>query len=114
MATWDDAEKYNNKMLHNNKARDKLTDNQKQQRKKAKKLKKVMKAISMEGKEVDTIKEIIGSTERPISQTKMEVGEEVVLQRIERSQQSDSDSDWFTLATYVNTYIIILHDIYCC
>ena len=56
-------------------------------------MQKMMESISKEGKEVDTIKQIIGSTERPISQTKMDVGEEIVLQRIERSQQSDSESD---------------------
>ena len=93
MATWNDAEKHNNIMLHNNKPRDSLTDDQKKQRKKAKTHKKMMESISKEGKEVDTIKQIIGSTERPISQTKMDVGEEIVLQRIERSQQSDSESD---------------------
>ena len=94
LATFDNAVKYNNKKLHNNKAPVELSTPQKEERVTAKRRKKMLKKIKGDEAKVEVIQEIVGSTDKPISQAKLDIGEEVVLQRIERAQsESDNDGD---------------------
>jgi dGTP triphosphohydrolase len=94
LATFDNAVKYNNRKLHNNKAPGDLSTPQKKERAVAKRRKKMLKKIEGDEAKVEVIQEIVGSIDKPISQAKLDITEEVVLQRIERAQaESDSDED---------------------
>lgn len=94
LATFDNAVKYNNRKLHNNKAPEDLSTPQKKERAVAKRRKKMLKKIEGDKAKVEVIQEIVGSIDKPISQAKLDITEEVVLQRIERAQaESDSDED---------------------
>lgn len=92
LATFDNAVKYNNRKLHNNKAPEDLSTPQKKERAVAKRRKKMLKKIEGDKAKVEVIQEIVGSIDKPISQAKLDITEEVVLQRIERAQ-AESDSD---------------------
>jgi hypothetical protein len=79
--------------MHNNKPKSTRTLAQKKERQVAKRRKEILDAIKKEGQVVDTIKMCVGSEDKTLSTAKLEVGEEVVLQRIERALESDSDID---------------------
>lgn len=93
MATFDAVVKYNNKKLHNNKNPSDLTTPQKQERSKAKKRKVMLKDIKKKGEQVEVIQECIGTDDKNLSEAKLDVGEEILLARIERAVDTDDSDD---------------------